>query len=351
MVAAAIPPLYPDVRYGLARSVPKDMLFFGAGRQALNFLVRHLQATLNNPLYIVPAYTCESVIAAIEGAGGACAFVDVDAGLDFDLVDLAELLRVQGKRQVVLVPTSLFGAPLRDYKALYPEAIVIEDRSQSALEPTGRADFQILSFGMGKLVSGMGGGALKGASLEQLRSLHQALPVRREFMQAVAASLALEYVVLRWGWRLLKPLLDVKPPDSDRMNASASIVPESLCQRRVRWILHSLEQADHAARVELANRYAAMVPEELRFNIPAGRPYLRYPVRKVVHQPGCSEGRMYEATWKKAEASRGRPLPGAAALVQSGLLPTHRLVTQAHLDLYQKSLTSDPHFRMQGATA
>jgi dTDP-4-amino-4,6-dideoxygalactose transaminase len=125
-------------------------------------LVKYLLQQRASRVFVVPAYTCFSVPQSIEQAGGTCVYVDVDKTLDFDLSDLAEQLKPVDPCDVVLLATSLFGAPIRDYKHMLPSAVVIEDRSQSVYDPGLRSDYQILSFGPGKLLSLGGGGAVVG---------------------------------------------------------------------------------------------------------------------------------------------------------------------------------------------
>ena len=340
MALAPLPPLYPTIHYGFSPDLPEHALFLGSGREAMAFLTRQLLREQPDSVFVLPAYTCETVTAAVEGAGGRVVFVDVDERLDLHLADLAEVLHQHRDARPVLVPTSLFGAPVRDYKRLYPQAVVVEDLCQAVwpAEP-GRADYAFLSFGMGKPVSGMGGGVLLGAGVERWREAHRALPTLGSWAPAMAASVVLRQVVLRWAWRWFQARLDAAEEAAAPVEA---IEPRRLSDRWARWVNHSRQQAQWGERIALADHYARSLPEQARFHLPTGLPYLRYPVRHPMSLPGCSSGRMYEQTWRRAQQQRGKTLPGAQALVECGLLPTHRRVTAAHQAAYLSALMT-PH--------
>ena len=332
-----IPPLYPEVSYGFATERPNNTQFFGSGRQAMKFLAAALLNRHESLLFVLPAYTCETVVQAITEAGGELTYVDVGVDLDLDLADLHRVFEAFPGRRFALVPTSLFGAPLRNHKALFPDVLVIEDRCQARLDPMSQADFQVVSFGPGKLVSGMGGGAMVGA-LDMLASDFQGLPVEKGTASAMAQSFFMEQVVLRRGWRWFRSRLegDLNPLPTEL--SSQTIQVRAMCESRARWITNSMEKADLESRVRLSDAYAAQVPLAFKFDIPTDTPYLRYPVNAALKLPGVSLGRMYGFTAQLAERARGVPMPGAARLVACSMLPTHRWVTDPHVQAYCKAL-------------
>ena len=328
-----IPPLYPEVSYGVSAQLPDCTLFFGSGRQALKFLAHRLLERYDTLLFVLPAYTCETVIQAISEAGGDFTFVDVGDDLDLDLKDLQRVLEANPHRRPVLLPTSLFGAPLRNHKALFPDALVVEDRCQSIPDDNSHADFQILSFGRGKLVSGMGGGALFG-SVSGFAAEYASLPVLGGTLVSVLGSIVMEQLVLRRGWRWLHTWLDNNNAPLPEGLAADSIDIKSLCLSRAKWVSHSMLRANLDARVHIADEFAKRIDPTHRFEIPEGLPYLRYPVKGRWVMPGVSLGRMYGLTWRIAEHKRGVSLPGAFRLVECSMLPTHVLVTAAHVQHY-----------------
>jgi len=74
--------------------------------------------------------------------------------------------------------------------------------------------------------------------------------------------------------------------------------------------------------------------------MPAGLPYLRYPVRASLEGPGISSGRMYEKVVQHAEESSRRQFPGARAVMEASFLPTHHRVTADHMHWYADRLSA-----------
>ncbi len=306
-------------------------MFFGNGRQAFRFLAGQLLKRSPSQLFVLPAYTCDTVLQALDEAGVEMAFVDIDDSLDFDMPGLQSLLGTNADRAITLVPTSLFGAPLRDYKTLFPHCRVIEDRAQSWFDAHSRADHQIMSFGPGKQVSGMGGGALTGA--QELLDQYQTLPQEGGFLQAALTSVASEFL-LRGGWALMGERLTKRAAASAQSDWVHAMEPSALGRWRAGWISHSLHGFKTESRSAVAARYHDEIVPARRFRIPRGLPYLRYPVRERLRAPGVSAGDMYEKVWERAQETAKRQLPGAEAVVRASLLPTHERVTAAHQAAY-----------------
>ena len=325
-----LPPLIPHVGYGRT-PLPPGWLFFGAARQALKFLASRLRSEHPDLVFVVPAYTCDSVIQAIDESGAGLDFADVDASLDMDMPSLQEALARHTGKPVALVPTPLFGAPVRDYKRLFPDCIVIEDRAQTVPDPGSRADYQLLSFGPGKQVSGMGGGALIGG--QGLQAPHLALETECGALKHMAMAMVGNFL-LGPGWSLAGQRVAQRHGQEGLEKQSRDIIPVRLCDGRAQWISSSLATWDATQRLSIVDRYHAGTAPEHRFDIPTGLPYLRYPVRTQVVGAGVSSGDMYERVVARAEDTLGRPLPGARALAQASLLPTHRRVTPAHIGYY-----------------
>ena len=121
---------------------------------------------------IVPGYTCYSVPAAAVAAGLRVRLVDVDAE---GRIDLADLARLPLERAAGVVVCNLFGwaealAPIESITA--PAGVaVLDDAAQSlgARDEEGRrvgdrGRTTVLSFGRGKPLQGLGGGAIVAAA-------------------------------------------------------------------------------------------------------------------------------------------------------------------------------------------
>lgn len=333
-----IPPLIPHVRYGSRPSEP-GWLFFGAGRQAMKFLAQYLLRQHPSLLFVVPAYTCDSVVQALDEAGAEMVFVDVAANLDLDLEAVSGWVERSPGRTIAIVPTPLFGAPVRPYKQLFPDCLVIEDRAQTLPDPGSGADFQVLSFGPGKQVSGMGGGALLGG--DALRNLHSALEQECGAVRQVTLSLV-GSLLLGPAWSLFGQAVTQRHSANAIDKESRSIDIRSLCEDRARWITHSLQTWDGAGRTRIADFYHRSISPAVRFDMPAGLPYLRFPVRARLEGPGISSGRMYEKVVARAEESARCQFPGARAVMEASFLPTHHRVTEQHLAWYAQELSGTP---------
>lgn len=329
-----IPPLIPHVRYG-SRPLDPDWLFFGAARQALKFLAQNLLQQHPGLLFIVPAYTCDSVVQALDEAGAEIAFVDIGPHLDMDIEAVSQVVHQAPGRKVAIVPTPLFGAPVRPYKALFPDCIVIEDRAQTMPDPDSQADHQLLSFGPGKQVSGMGGGALLGG--QALRPAYAALPQECGAFKQVALSLV-GGLLLGPAWSLAGQKVTQHHSAQSLDKEARAIEVHALCDDRARWTTHSLQTWDPAGRIHISDAYRSRIPQALQFDLPPGRPYLRVPVRATFDGPGVSSGRMYQKVVQRAEDTAKRVLPGARALMEASLLPTHHRVSPDHIAWYADTL-------------
>ena len=313
--------MLPEVVLGWARSTPNHVAFFGQARQGLYALVQHLLRERSTRVFVVPAYTCPSVYQAVEQAGGRCIFVDLDDSLDFDWADLTEQLAPVDPSDVVLLATSLFGAPVRDYKQLMPQAVVVEDRSQSVYDPSCRADFQLLSFGPGKVLSLGGGGALVGQQGLGLKLGHWPIQsvwrVPLTYLRTLVQDQVFKH---RWTYRMVAPLLPHLLKNSGHNDA---IHPVRMHPWQAKWAWCAMRRVPLTRRVEVGRRWASALPPTMRFQVPDDTPWLRLPVKLQTMPEGLMDGSMYADTVLKAQTSRQRVLHGAQRLLACGLLPVH----------------------------
>ena len=140
---------------------------YGSGREALRVALGALAARSQRREVIVPAYTCFSVPSAVVAAGLRVRMVDLT---DTGAIDPASLEGLPLERAAALVVGNLFGvaepvAPL--LAKLRPAGVALVDDAAQALgarsegRPAGvRGDVGVLSFGRGKPLEALGGGAL-----------------------------------------------------------------------------------------------------------------------------------------------------------------------------------------------
>lgn len=216
---------------------PYRTRFYGSGTSALAAAIAAAAALagLAHPEVVLPAYGCPDLVAAARCAGVVPVLVDLAP--DRPWIDLELLAGALSARTVAVVAVDLFGIPERiaAIRALIEGSgtFLIEDAAQAsplldAEDPHG--DFVILSFGRGKPVSLLSGGAV----LTREPHLHAALPApqggasegRRTVLRfAVRAAL---YNLLThprlYGWvsrmpflhigeTRYQPLERVEPPD------------------------------------------------------------------------------------------------------------------------------------------
>lgn len=156
------------LRRGLMERLPSQWLsLHSSGREALRVAFGQLAASSGRGEVIIPAYCCYSIPAAAVAAGLRVRLVDVNLT---GQIDLESLRRLPLESAAGLVIGNLFGVPepMTDALELAHAAgvAVIDDAAQtlggqSPEGPVGsRGDVGVLSFGRGKPLSALGGGAL-----------------------------------------------------------------------------------------------------------------------------------------------------------------------------------------------
>ncbi len=334
------PPLFPHVPGDFLTPNPlagqPGLHFFDHGRSALSFLVRQLRAEARC-YFLLPCYTCPTVVQSVLGQTDEVNFVDLDEGLDFDLKDLERVRSaIPPGCRVVLLPTHLFGVPTRDYKKLYPDCTIIEDRAQSMLSPDSTADFQVGSFGRGKLIGTWNGGVIRAKDPRSLADAYRALPPQRDFARAYALSLA-QVVISKylWSWLERTPLNPERGPEQ----AEPPCPVRRSTGLKTRWMANGLTTFDPARRLAIGRTYREGIRPELQYALGERLPLLRYPVKAGAHsaqllsRSGLSQLRSYRRTYEIAKQRRAVALEGGHRLAyQSWFLPQHELLSDAYVE-------------------
>jgi perosamine synthetase len=151
----------------LERFCGSKLTLHRSGREALRVAFTQLAATTHRDEIAIPAYSCFSIPAAAVAAGLRVRLIDVDAKGQIARTSLED---VPLERIAAVVVTNLFGVPepVEELaQRLFAEGVaVIDDAAQtlgaaSREGPVGaRTEIGILSFGRGKPLSALGGGAL-----------------------------------------------------------------------------------------------------------------------------------------------------------------------------------------------
>ncbi|HEX5513693.1 MAG TPA: DegT/DnrJ/EryC1/StrS family aminotransferase, partial [Gammaproteobacteria bacterium] len=145
---------------------PYQPVFYASGTAALAAAVTAALAVRPGRREVVlPGYGCPALVSAVLYAGAQPVLVDLEPGRPW--LALAELTAAVGSNTAAVIAVNFLGIPER-LGALAKltqatDALLIEDSAQ-AYPPVGiddqRADLVILSFGRGKPVSLLGGGAV-----------------------------------------------------------------------------------------------------------------------------------------------------------------------------------------------
>jgi len=311
-------PLYPHVKFNFWSEINTKYTFLNSARSALYLIAKKY----NNHFFLIPAYTCPTVLHALKQAGVEYNFIDIDNNLDFDIKDLSYMLEKYNNKDIVLVPTSLFGFKTRDYKKKYPDIIVVEDRAQGFIDSKSSADFQITSFGKGKMISGFGGGAIYDINsilTKKLQELGQSNEFYKSFLFAFLQKIISRVWFLLEGTRY-------DPEQSKKLDIDV-IKPYRLSKLKRVWILNTLKNSNFSHRTKISNYYLQNIDKKYLFEQKKGIPYLRLPIKKDIKYSGLSKMVDFHETFIEALEKRGKELVGARQVLNSTCLPAHDLVT------------------------
>lgn len=173
--------------------------FMGSGTEALSaailLAIRSAGPKSSSPEVILPAYGCPDLVAAAVAQGVRPVLVDLQADCPF--MDIEKVDQAFSNSTVAVIAAGFLGVPER-LSSLAPlceerGAWLIEDSAQCfppecAREPI--ADCAVLSFGRGKPINLMGGGALL------VRSDHS------DVANEVLSGLPEEFVEIDLKWRI-----------------------------------------------------------------------------------------------------------------------------------------------------
>ena len=147
-----------------------QLLLLNSGTAALSLAMiaaRQSAAGVTDPEVILPAYGCPDLVAAAEYAGLQVVLVDIEP--EFPGYNLESLGKAVNKNTVAVTAVNFLGIPERLSEITYllkewPKICLIVDNAQyfpeKSLSSRLVGDYIILSFGRGKPISLLGGGAL-----------------------------------------------------------------------------------------------------------------------------------------------------------------------------------------------
>jgi dTDP-4-amino-4,6-dideoxygalactose transaminase len=198
----------------------------GSGSCALALALRACGVARGDEV-IVPALCCSAVLAPVLATGASPVLADIGTELNLTPNSVGAVL--SDKTKAVIVP-HLYGNPA-DIEAiaalLRDKSICVIDDAAQALgarvggRPAGNfGDFGILSFGTGKICSGLGGGALIVNNPAHLA--HISVDLIAPDAAAALASLCLAFVRRHCG-RSILPLARVFWPEHDPLHEAPPV--------------------------------------------------------------------------------------------------------------------------------
>lgn len=336
---------------------PSRAYYYATGTAALAAAIVAAVRALRHraPEVILPAYGCPALVSAALWAGARPVLVDLEPGRPW--LSLTGLEAAIGRDTAAVVAVDLFGIPER-IDAIRAVASrwhvpVVEDSAQAFYrrDDGWKGDLVVLSFGRGKPVSLLGGGAVLARNPDLARHLPE-LPPRPAGAARLRAKV-LAYNLLRqpalyWlpaaipalklGATRYEPLEAVEPIDRVRLDALAAAVEayeaddaQLQRQRRIQAALRG------SALEDLARLCGAEGFRLLRYPLLAPTAAQRDALVDELTAAGLGASRMYAVPLSRVEAipsvCRGLSTPVAEDFAARLLtLPTHSHVTSGRLE-------------------
>ncbi len=339
------------------RFAPYRISYFRSGTAALAaaLIAAARRKAVAAPQVLLPGYGCPDLVSAAAYAGLSPVAVDFEPERPW--LDLAAVDALLGPATVAIVAASLLGLPERleplQARARSSHALLIEDRAQAF--PTSvdalRGDYVILSFGRGKPVSLLGGGAVLSRSMELAAQLPRPVTPARGRLSVPFTVSALVYNLLRSRWLYwlpcslpglhlgetrYHPLLQIEAMDPARLQRLGPAVRYHLgnggdVQRAIASMLQRIPRV-----TDLAANCAPNPPRLLRYPILAPDAAIRCELVQRLSQAGLGVSTMYPSVLPLLPGVQGVVAPmelsHARAFAERLLtLPTHRGVTPRDL--------------------
>ena len=333
---------------------PYQPVFYASGTAALAAAVTAaLAARPGRYEVVLPGYGCPALVSAVLYAGAQPVLVDLEPGRPW--LALAELAAAVGSDTAAVIAVNFLGIPERlEVLAELTRAtgaLLIEDSAQ-AYPPVGigdqRADLVVLSFGRGKPVSLLGGGAV----LCREQPLAAGLPnpagvsgSRWRTRLEISAYNCLRRPQFYWipqvlplglGETRYQPLAGIASMDTARQQALGAAVERQRKQDGTIQLLRSGPACAGAGLIDLAVVCGAR-QQLLRYPLLAPTAVDRERVLRALNRAGLGASALYRSALPEV---RDMPagllhgdLPQARDLAaRLFTLPVHQSVTPGHIE-------------------
>jgi dTDP-4-amino-4,6-dideoxygalactose transaminase len=325
-----------------------EVLFLDSGTSALSFAIRlaiDTRKPAGPPEVLIPAYGCPDLIAAVVSQGAIPVLIDLIPNRPW--MDLAQIKAIISGNTVGIVAVNFLGIPERlpqlSEIANHHSIYLIDDSAQCfppVLKPEPFADCIVLSFGRGKPVNLMGGGAL----LIRQNSEPEASPFLAEYKTVTAPgpfvwamkrtlmnflmarlpySLLARLPFLKLGETRYKPLQAIQRMESMAGPLHSGI--QGLLTRPARHLEYDRQLEKWAETAGCSLLASACKSENGVFEARYSYPLLRYPV--LLHSKHERDRllNVFEQAGLGVNAFYGRALPEVAGVADT--VPKFRAAT------------------------
>lgn len=327
-----LPPVGSPIRLGGLEAAPDYLSSFfhpytiklyHSGTMALAAAIVAAVQTIrrNSPEVIIPAYSCPDLVSAVLYADATPVLVDMEAGKPW--LDLDQLRNKVTANTVAVVAVHLFGIPerIRALREIAESAgaLLIEDSAQALPlmhQHQGHGDFVVLSFGRGKPVTLLRGGAVLCRDERLVRILQKSLSYSAETDSGYLTKFRLEarlynalispYIywaihpmpLLHLGETRYLPLKKLMQLDRNLIPYLATNIADYLNQNNPvqRWITDMLANLKTTTVADLATACCGRnLPRLLRYPLRAATNELRESLIRRLNRVGLGPSRMYPA--------------------------------------------------------
>lgn len=340
---------------------PYDTCFYHSGAESLAAAIISVisHKAVNAPEVMLPAYACPELVSAILYAGAKPILVDLEPQRPW--INITDLKNKISKNTVALIAVNLFGIAeqLEDISEICSKhkIVLIEDSAQSFPEITDnrfwKGDFIVLSFGRGKPVSTLGGGALLCRHHDGIKCFSEestgdekSLPLKllkyrlKIFLYNLLLHPRLYFIpdslpFLKLGETRFKPLQDIKPMAEENLSILDTNIKNYIRTKnneRQQWLSDIVSESK---LIDLPKKCSGQnnLPILLRYPVLAVSRKQRDELYHKLNQAGLGVSKMYQKPLNKIQGLENifrqqGEFPHAAEFAERLLtLPVHKGLT------------------------
>jgi len=353
---------------------PFQLYFYGSGAEALAAAITAIISlrSLNKPEVILPAYACPELISAIHYANARPVLVDLEP--ESPQMDLNEIENKITNNTVAIIAINLFGIQERitAIRSIIDnnKIVIIEDSAQyfpgNENNYEWKGDIIILSFGRGKPISLLDGGAAftKNKKIQQKLKYQSIIAPMKKVGSRLQLLIKLKVYnlllspylywlpnslpFLRLGETTFSPLHEISSINQDIVRLlPTNIAKYQSSSLMVQKQIHeTLKNIDNPYLIDLpAKFYGADMPGLIRYPILIKDTVLRDCLYNRLYKKGLGVTKMYKTILPSVDGLEGLltdqgKFPNATRFACTLLtLPTHQNVKSRHIKIMGEILS------------